>query len=401
MKKSIIALLTLTLVLCLALVVVGCGHEHVVGTEYTFNANGHQYKCADCGEFFNEEAHDMKVVEDVESTCQAAGHKVERCVCGYEKTTNYQLGACVAGEPTKENQTPATCQGAGSYDLVTRCTVCGEVLSSQHVDDPIAQHTAGTPVQENVVEATCQVVGSYDLVTRCTVCGEAMATEHVTGSLGTCEYTLVSLGEAGHKQVCGVCGGDGQTSEHVFGDNLKCECGELKTLSITEAKAYNDKSVAFNVKGVVIGWTGNYDGGYAWLLLKDLNSDEVIAMRKGLKADLGTDSDAAHMGGSSWQPVSYFELGDIVRMPASAYLNTHSKGVGGEIDRPVLFFRGESFDNKTMSIDFELAFVRLGKTAYRVFQNKGVKEEIADTLTEILDDIKTNGIEEYLNIEEI
>jgi len=62
---------------------------------------------------------------------------------------------------------------------------------------------------------------------------------------------------------------------------------------------------------------------------------------------------------------------------------------------------GESFDNKTMSIDFELAFVRLGKTAYRVFQNKGVKEEIADTLTEILDDIKTNGIEEYLNIEEI
>ncbi|MBR2975209.1 MAG: hypothetical protein IKC47_05655, partial [Clostridia bacterium] len=179
MKKSIIALLTLTLVLCLALVVVGCGHEHVVGTEYTFNANGHQYKCADCGEFFNEEAHDMKVVEDVESTCEAAGHKVERCVCGYEKTTHYQLSACVAGEPTKENQTPATCQGAGSYDLVTRCTVCGEVLNTEHVDDPIAQHTAGTPVQENVVEATCQGAGSYDLVTRCTVCNEVLSSQHV------------------------------------------------------------------------------------------------------------------------------------------------------------------------------------------------------------------------------
>lgn len=344
MKKSIIALLTFTLVLCLALAIVGCGHEHVVGTEYTFNANTHQYKCADCGEFFNEEAHNMNVVENVASTCQAAGHKVERCACGYEKTTNYELGACVAGEPTKENQTPATCQGAGSYDLVTRCTVCNEVISTEHVDDPIAQHTPGTTVQENIVEATCQVASSYDLVTRCAVCNEVMSTEHVTGSLAPCEYSLVSLGEAGHKQVCGVCGESGQTSEHVFGDNLKCECGELKTLSVTEAKTYNDKSVAFNVKGVVIGWTGNYDGGYVWLMLKDLNNDEVIGMRKGLKADLGTTADATPVGGSSWQAVSYFELGDIVRMPASAFINTASKG--GENGKPVLFFRGESFNAK-------------------------------------------------------
>lgn len=344
MKKSLIALLTLTLVLCLALVVVGCGHEHTTGTEYTFNTTGHQYKCPDCGEFFGEEAHNMQVVEDVASTCQSAGHKVESCVCGYEKTTNYQLGACTPGTPAKENAKPATCQGAGSYDMVTRCTVCNEVLNTQHVDDPIAQHTAGTPAKENEVLATCQVAGSYDMVTRCTVCNEVMATEHVTGQLGDCTYALVRINYDQHAEKCTVCGSEKPAVAHEFGDNLKCACGELKTLSITEAKAYNDKSVAFNVKGVVIGWTGNYDGGYVWLMLKDLNSDEVMAMRKGLKADLGTTADAGHVGGSSWQAVSYFELGDIVVMPASAFVNTASQG--GENGKPVLFFRGESFDAK-------------------------------------------------------
>ena len=344
MKKSLIALLTLTLVLCLALVVVGCGHEHTTGTEYTFNATSHQYKCPDCGEFFGEEAHDMKVVEEVASTCQSAGHKVESCVCGYEKTTNYELGACTPGTPAKENETPATCQGAGSYDMVTRCTVCNEVLNTEHVDDPIAQHTAGTPAKENEVLATCQVAGSYDMVTRCTVCNEVMATEHVTGQLGDCTFVFVRDSYEQHHEECTACGSKKAAVAHEFADNLKCACGEYKTLSVTEAKAYNDKSVIFNVKGVICGWTGNYDGGYCWIVLKDLNSNEVIGMRKGLKADLGTTADISPMAGYSYSPTSYFELGDIVVMPTSAIVNSASQG--GENGKPMLFFRGEAFNSQ-------------------------------------------------------
>lgn len=44
------------------------------------------------------------------------------------------------GEPSEENQTRATCQKEGSYDLVIKCTKCGEVLSSKKVMIPKKDH---------------------------------------------------------------------------------------------------------------------------------------------------------------------------------------------------------------------------------------------------------------------
>ncbi len=63
--------------------------------------------------------------------------------------------------------------------------------------------------------------------------------------------------------------------------------------------------------------------------------------------------------------------------------------------------KGDTPKDNILSIDFELAYVRLGKTAYRAFANKSAKEELTDTLTEILDDIKANGIEKYISDQEL
>lgn len=52
--------------------------------------------------------------------------------------TGSTLSDHTAGEPQQENLDPET----GEYDLVTRCTVCGEVLSSEHID-PNAKYIIG------------------------------------------------------------------------------------------------------------------------------------------------------------------------------------------------------------------------------------------------------------------
>ena len=104
---------------------------------------------------------------------------------------------------------PADCTTPGSYDLVTYCSVCGYVKSTEnntieapghswaaawttdanqhwHVCtvcnaiDTKADHTASEAVKENGTDATCTTDGSYDLVTYCSVCSREMDKEHKT-----------------------------------------------------------------------------------------------------------------------------------------------------------------------------------------------------------------------------
>ena len=70
----------------------------------------------------------------------------------------------------EENRVEATCTKDGSYDLVTYCTVCNRVLSTEKKAVPATGHTAGAAVRENEVAATCAKAGSYDEVVYCSVC---------------------------------------------------------------------------------------------------------------------------------------------------------------------------------------------------------------------------------------
>ena len=70
-----------------------------------------------------------------------------------------------------EDRVEPDCVNEGSYKLVTYCTECGTVLSTETVIIPALGHKAGDPVTENVVAADCVNEGSYDTVVYCSVCG--------------------------------------------------------------------------------------------------------------------------------------------------------------------------------------------------------------------------------------
>lgn len=138
---------------------------------------------------------------------------------------------CVAGEPQIENNVDPTCTTAGSYDTVTRCTVCNEIISSVHTDVDALGHsydegvvttkpdcenagvktfTCGvcgdtyteavdalghTEVEIPAVEATCTTAGSTVGV-KCSVCDAVI----------TAPQTVEALGHNYVDGTCSVCG---------------------------------------------------------------------------------------------------------------------------------------------------------------------------------------------------
>ena len=98
-------------------------HVEAVPATCTTAGNRGYYRCDTCGEWYSDSA-GMNVIGD-HSTVQlpAIGH--------------------TPGEPAHENEVAATNNSDGSYDLVTRCSVCGTVLSSEHKTVPAPSHMPG------------------------------------------------------------------------------------------------------------------------------------------------------------------------------------------------------------------------------------------------------------------
>lgn len=57
--------------------------------------------------------------------------------------------------------------------------------------------------------------------------------------------------------------------------------------------------------------------------------------------------------------------------------------------------KGETDENRVVLLSTALLYVRLGKTAYRGVENTVAREEIKLTVTDMLDEIRKNGIDEY------
>ena len=144
----------------------------------------------------------------------------------YTDTTTEKLEALghTEGEAVRENEVPASCIVAGSYDEVVYCSVCGDELSREekvidalghdlkhheakpatcteigwnaydictrcdyttYVEIEALGHTEGEAVRENEVPASCIVAGSYDEVVYCSVCGDELSREEkVIDALG-------------------------------------------------------------------------------------------------------------------------------------------------------------------------------------------------------------------------
>lgn len=72
------------------------------------------------------------------------------------------------------NATEPDCLNPG-YTAGTVCPDCGEWITGHEQTADALGHNPGEPAPENVVAATCTAEGSYDNVTRCTRCGEVLA----------------------------------------------------------------------------------------------------------------------------------------------------------------------------------------------------------------------------------
>ena len=96
---------------------------------------------------------------------------------GVDYDTDIKLGATGHSFYTvKENEVPGKdCQTHGTYDEVTYCSNADceyndKAYSTEAKKSEVGPHIPGEAKQENVKDATCESNGSYDLVTRCTVC---------------------------------------------------------------------------------------------------------------------------------------------------------------------------------------------------------------------------------------
>ena len=168
----------------------------------------------------------------------------------------------VPGEAAEEDRVEATCTVDGSYNLVVRCTKCGEIISStpqtipatghkltpyeavpatctedgteaywvcsvcgamfsdaageNEISNPIvipaAGHTPAEAVRENEVAATCTEAGSYDSVVYCSVCNaEISRTTETIAALGHAwsDWTVVTPAtktkKGEEKRTCSRC----------------------------------------------------------------------------------------------------------------------------------------------------------------------------------------------------
>ncbi len=186
------------------------GEEYVTTTTETIEALGH----------------DLEHHEAQPATCIEIGwNAYDTCTrCDYTTYVEIEALGHTEGEAVRENEVPASCTAAGSYDEVVYCSVCGEELSREekvidalghdlehheakpatcteigwdaydtcsrcdyttYIEIEALGHTKSDPVRENVVEASCTAAGSYDEVVYCSVCGEELSREEkVIDALG-------------------------------------------------------------------------------------------------------------------------------------------------------------------------------------------------------------------------
>lgn len=176
-------------------------------------------KCSRCGEILVAQEVVAALGHDYHDTvtaptCTEAGyttHTCSRCGDSYVDSQVPALGH-QPGDPTHENEVPATCTEAGSYDEVVKCKRCGEELSRTHKTIAALGHTPGEPVRENEVAATCSAEGRYDEVVYCSVCKAEIS--RVTKTIEKLAHTP---GEPVHEnEVAATCAQEGSYDEVVY-----------------------------------------------------------------------------------------------------------------------------------------------------------------------------------------
>ena len=155
-----------------------------------------------------------KVKENViNATCTTDGSYTEvvYCtVCG-DKVSEKQVvvGAAHTNSEPYVVTEPSTCSKQGTVKTTVFCTECLQILEEKTEKLPLADHTPGEAKKENEIDAGCGTPGSYDMVTRCSVCNDILDSDHFeteAGSHNWDEWETVSLPDCEkdglQKRVC-------------------------------------------------------------------------------------------------------------------------------------------------------------------------------------------------------
>ncbi|MCR5142339.1 MAG: hypothetical protein K6C68_07420 [Ruminococcus sp.] len=70
-----------------------------------------------------------------------------------------------------ENVKKATCCDAGSYDLVSYCSICGRELSCRTITTPMKAHVYGKPMVDDDADSYLWIDPDKHLVIKCEICG--------------------------------------------------------------------------------------------------------------------------------------------------------------------------------------------------------------------------------------
>ena len=176
--------------------------------------------------------HTEEIVAGYAATCTAAGltdgKKCSACgettlaqeeipALGHKDDNNdfecdlCQVDLCIEHVPAdavEENRVESTCKEKGSYDLVVKCSKCGEEISREAKEIPMLAHTEETLPGK---DATCTSTGLTE-GKKCSVCGEITLAQEVTTKQPHAEEALSSVGatciSAGltEGKKCSVCG---------------------------------------------------------------------------------------------------------------------------------------------------------------------------------------------------
>ena len=195
----------------------GSALGHDWSDEWTTDGTLHWHECTRCDEINDKANH-----RGGTATCT----KPAECkVCGAEY--GEALGH-TEDEAVRENEVPANCTIAGSYDEVVYCSVCGDELSREEkVIDALGhdlKHHEAKP-------ATCTEVGwnAYETCSRCdyTTYRELAAKGHTPGTPATCTEA----------QICTVCGTTLTAAlGHEFKNGYCVRCGVPEDIAFESAK---------------------------------------------------------------------------------------------------------------------------------------------------------------------
>ena len=164
-----------------------------VTAEETIPATGHteengavadaHTKCSTCGEVLST-THSYTDTVTQEATCTDTGSMKHTCTCGYSYTEEIPALGHTEGSPTVTVEASCTTEGTRT----TTCTVCGDVTAEETI--PATGHT-----EENGAVA--------DAHTKCSTCGEVLSTTHSYTDTVTQEATCTDTGSMKHTCTCG------------------------------------------------------------------------------------------------------------------------------------------------------------------------------------------------------